>query len=133
MPRIIPMLDEMNVLVKMSQSHTMYISEYIYARKLACLSLDILYTMPKPFTSPQFSNWNTIIDIENTKGKLKFDEKGILCMVVHGYMVPFYYIDNACQFTKECPMSRDIFNNVVILVRLNSIEIAQSLSLKIIE
>jgi hypothetical protein len=43
---ILPMLDEMNVLVKMSQSRTMYIAEYTNARKFACLSLDNLYTMP---------------------------------------------------------------------------------------
>jgi hypothetical protein len=43
---ILPMLDEKNVLVKMSQSRTMYIAEYTNARKFACLSLDNLYTMP---------------------------------------------------------------------------------------
>jgi hypothetical protein len=63
---ILPMLDEMNVLVKMSQSHTMYIAEYTNERKFACLSLDNLYTMPESFTGPRFTNWTTIIDIENT-------------------------------------------------------------------
>jgi hypothetical protein len=63
---ILPMLDEMNVLMKMSQSHTMYIAEYTNERKFSCLSLDNFYTMPESFTGPQFTNWTTIIDIENT-------------------------------------------------------------------
>jgi hypothetical protein len=87
------MLDEMNVLVKMSQSRTMYIAEYTNARKFSCLSLDNLYTMSDSFTGPWFTNWTMIIDIENTENYLKFDEKGILCMEVCGYIVPFHYID----------------------------------------
>jgi hypothetical protein len=87
------MLDEMNVLMKMSQSRTMYIAEYTNARKFACLSLDNLYTMPESFIGPRFTNWTTIIDIENTENYLNFDEKGILCMEVRGYRVPFHYID----------------------------------------
>ena len=43
---IIPMLNEMNALVKMSQTRTIYIQEITSARKLACLALDNLYTMP---------------------------------------------------------------------------------------
>jgi hypothetical protein len=66
----------------MSQSHTMYIVEYTNARKFACLSFDNLYTMPESFTGPWFTNWTTILDIENTENYLKFDEKGILCMEV---------------------------------------------------
>jgi hypothetical protein len=49
--------------------------------------------MPESFAGPWFTNWTTIIDIENTENYLKFDEKGILCMEVSGYMVPFHYID----------------------------------------
>jgi hypothetical protein len=49
--------------------------------------------MLESFAGPWFTNWTTIIDIENTENYLKFDEKGILCMEVHGYMVPFHYID----------------------------------------
>jgi hypothetical protein len=60
------MLYEMNVLMKMSQSHTMYIVEYTNARKLACLALDNLYMMQESFTGPQFTNWTRIINIENT-------------------------------------------------------------------
>jgi hypothetical protein len=60
---ILSMLDEMNVLVKMSQSCTMYIAEYTNARKFSCLSLDNLYTMPKSFAGPCFTNWTTIIDM----------------------------------------------------------------------
>ena len=40
------MQHEMNVLVKVSYNHTMYIIEYTNARKLACLALDNLYMMP---------------------------------------------------------------------------------------
>jgi hypothetical protein len=130
---ILPMLDEMNVLVKMSQSRTMYIAEYTNARKFACLSLDNLYTMPESFAGPRFTNWTTIIDIENTENYLKFDEKGILCMEVRGYMVPFHYIDKTRRTTKERPVSRDLFDNVVISVRRNLIEIAKSLSSEIRE
>ena len=67
------MLDEMNILMKMSQSHTMYILEYIHIRKLACIQLDNLYMMPESFTGPTFKGWTTIIDIENIENYLKFD------------------------------------------------------------
>jgi hypothetical protein len=70
---ILPMLDEMNILVKMSRSCTMYIAEYTNARKFACLSLDNLYMMPESFAGPWFTNWTMIIDIENTENNLKFD------------------------------------------------------------
>lgn len=86
------MRHEMNVLVKMSQNRTMYIAKYTNARKLACLALDNLYMMPDSFTVPEFKSWTKIINIENTKKKLTFDEKGILCITVRGYMVPFHYI-----------------------------------------
>ena len=43
--RILPLLHEMNVLVKMAQSHIMYIQEYTNARKFACLALYNLYMM----------------------------------------------------------------------------------------
>ena len=39
------MLHEMNNLVKMAQSHTMYIAEYTRARKLTCIALDNFYIM----------------------------------------------------------------------------------------
>lgn len=86
------MLHEMNVLVKVSQNRTMYIAEYTTARKLACLALDNLYTMEDSFTRPEFTSWTRIVNIENVENYLKFDEKGMLCMVVRGYMVPFHYI-----------------------------------------
>jgi hypothetical protein len=60
----------------------MYIAKYIHTRKLACLQLDNLYTMPESFTCPTFKGWTTIIDIENIENYLKFDGKGILCMEV---------------------------------------------------
>ena len=68
----------MNVLLKMSQSCTIYIVEYIHTRKLSCLQLDNLYTMPKSFTGLAFKGWTTIIDIENIENYLKFDGKEIL-------------------------------------------------------
>ena len=103
---IIPLLHEMNVLVKMAQSCTMYIAEYTNARKLACLALDNLYTMPGSFTSPTFNSWTTLIDTKKIENYLKFDEKGRLCMAVRGYMVPFHYVSNMVLTTKECHVSR---------------------------
>ena len=43
---IIHMLHEMNNLMKMAQSHMMYIAEYTREIKLTCLALDNLYIMP---------------------------------------------------------------------------------------
>ena len=126
--RILPLLHEMNVLVKMAHICTMYIAEYTNARKLACLALDNLYMMPGSFTSPTFNGWTNLIDIENIENYMSFDEKEILCMVVHGYMVPFHCVSNMGQTTKECCVSRDQFNDIVISVRHNLIQIAQSLS-----
>ena len=48
-------------------------------------------------------------------------------MAVRGYMVPFNYVSKMGQTTKECHVSRDQFNDIVILVRHNLIQIAQSL------
>ena len=50
---ILPMLHGMNVLMKMSQNHTMYIAEYTNARKSACLALYNLYMMSDSFTGPE--------------------------------------------------------------------------------
>ena len=54
-------------------------------------------------------------------------------MAVHGYMVLFHYVSKMGQTTKECRVSRDQFNDIVILVRHNLIQIAQSLSSEIRE
>ena len=89
--------------------------------------------MEESFTYLAFTNWRKIINIENDELFLKFDEKGMLCMAVHGNMVPFYYIDKRGRSTKYCPVSREQFHNVVISVRHNWIEIAKSLSLEINE
>ena len=124
----LPFLHEMNVLVKMAQSRTMYIVEYTNARKLTCLALDNLYVMLGYFTSPTFNGWTTLIDIEKIENYLQFDEKVRLCMTVHGYMVPFHYVSKMVQTTKECHESRDHFNDIVISLRCNLIQIAQLLS-----
>ena len=108
------MLHEMNVLVKMDQSLTMYIAEYTNVRKLTCLTSDNLYMMPESFIGPTFNDWTTLIDIEKIENYLKFDEKWRLCMVVHGYMVPFHYVSKMGQATKECCVLRDQFNDIVI-------------------
>ena len=62
---IIHMLHEMNNLVKMDQSHMMYIAEYTREIKFTCLALDNLYIMEESFTGLAFTNWSKIIDIEN--------------------------------------------------------------------
>ena len=117
----------------MAHIHMMYMVEYTNVRKLACLALDNLYIMEESFTGLAFTNWSKIINIENDDFFLKFDEKGMLCMAVRGHMVPFYYIDKIGRSTKECPVSRERFHNVVISLRHNLIEIAKSLSSKIRE
>ena len=43
-------------------------------------------------------------------------------------MVPFHYVSKMGQTIEECCVSRDQFNDIVILVRHNLIQIAQSLS-----
>ena len=62
---IIPLLHEMNALVKMAQRRTMYVAEYTNARKLACLALDNLYMMLESFTGLAFTSWTKIFNIEN--------------------------------------------------------------------
>ena len=57
MAGILPMLHEMNNLMKMAQSRTMYIAEYIRARKLTCLALDNLYIMEDSFTDLALTFW----------------------------------------------------------------------------
>ena len=53
---ILLMLHEMNNLMKMAQSRTMYSAEYTRARKLTCLALDNLYIMEDSFTNLAFTN-----------------------------------------------------------------------------
>ena len=74
--RILPMLHEMNNLVKMAQSCTMYIAEYTRIRKLTCLALDNLYIMEESFTCLAFTNWSKIIKIENDDFFLSLMKKG---------------------------------------------------------
>ena len=62
---ILPMLHEMKNLVKLDQSHTMYIVEYTWERNLTCLALDNLYIMEESFTGLSFTNWSKVINIEN--------------------------------------------------------------------
>ena len=78
----------------------MYIVEYTRERKLTCLALDNLYIMEDSFIDLAFTNWRKIINIENDELFLKFDEKEMLCMVVHGHMVPFYYNEKIGRSTK---------------------------------
>ena len=59
------MLHGMNNLMKMDQSNTMYIDEYIRARKLTCIALYTFYIMAKSFTDLPLTNWRKIINIEN--------------------------------------------------------------------
>lgn len=107
---------------------TMYIIEYTNARKLEFLSLEYLYTISNSFTCPYITNWNAVINIENAN---KFEVWCKRDIVAHGYVVPFHYIDKTLWFTKECIVLRDLFNNIVVLVRWNLIEIAQSLASEI--
>ena len=67
--------------------------------------MDNLYIMEESFTGLSFTNWSKIINIENDDFFLKFDEKGMLCMVVCGHMVPFYYNYKIGIATKECTIS----------------------------
>jgi len=118
----------MNVIVKMDQSLTMYIAEYTNVRKLTCLTSDNLYMMPESFIGPTFNDWTTLIDIEKIENYLKFDEKWRLCMAVCGYVFLFHYVSKMGQTSKEFRVSRDQFNDIVISVRHNLIQIAQSIS-----
>eukprot|EP01018_Ginkgo_biloba_P020839 Gb_12925 [translate_table: standard] len=130
---LLPMLHEMNILMKMSQNRTMYIALYTRARKLTCLALDTLYILPQSFTSAKFESWNNMIDIDNPKNFLKFDRDGILCVAVREYMVPLHYIGKSGRSTKQLPILRDDFSNIVISVRSTLTNIARSLALEIRE
>jgi len=94
----------------------MYIVEYTNARKLACLALDNIYMMPNSFTGPEFKSWNKIINIENIDFFFTFEEKGILCITVHGYMVPFHYISKMGRITKYFPVLREQFDNCWVVL-----------------
>ena len=63
----------------------------------------------------------------------KFDEKGMLCIRVHGHMVPFYYNDKIGRSIKQFPASRKQFHDIVISVRRNLIDISKSLPQEIRE
>lgn len=117
--RSLPMLHELNDLMKVSQNRTMYIAKYTNARKLACFDLDNLYTMLEYFNGIGFTSWTRIINIKDIEIFFRFDEKGILCIMVYGNMVSFHYISKIRRTIKECLVSRDQFDNIVISVRLN--------------
>ena len=117
----------------MDQSRMMYIDKCTRERKLTCFAFDNLYIMVEYFTGLAFTNWSKIINIENDDLFLKFDEKGMLCMVVHGHMVPFYYNEKIGISTKQCSVSRERSHDVVISMRDKLKEIAKSLSSEIRE
>ena len=52
-------------------------------------------------------------------------------MAVRGHMIPFYYNEKIGRTTKECHVSREKFDNLMISVRGNLVEIAKSLSSEI--
>ena len=86
---ILPLLHEMNVLVKMAQSRTMYIAEYTNATKLACLALDNLYIMAESVTGLEFRNWSKIINIENDDFFLSLMKNGCYVWQFVGIWFPF--------------------------------------------
>ena len=49
-------------------------------------------------------------------------------MVVHGYMVLFHYVSKIGQTIEECRVSRDQFNDILISMKHNLIQISQSLA-----
>ena len=50
---------------------------------------------------------------------------------MHGHMIPFYYNEKIGRTTKEIHVSSEIFDNLVISVKGNLIEISKSLSSEI--
>lgn len=109
---IIHIRHEMNVLVKMSQNHAIYISQYTNPIKSTCLSLHNLYMMPDSFTSLGFTTWTNIINIENTENFLRLMKKGYYVLQCMGIWFPFIILVRKDESPK---ISLCQVNNLIIL------------------
>ena len=62
---IIPMLQEINTLVKHAQQRSIYVVDFIHLRKRVCQSLDVLYVLENRFDESQFTNWRILTNIKH--------------------------------------------------------------------
>lgn len=89
---ILPMLQEINTLMKHAQGRLIYIVDFIRMRKMVCQSLDILYCSQDSFDTPIFENWKDLLDLKNPSNYLRFNIHDHLCITVNGRDIPLHIL-----------------------------------------
>ena len=88
---LLPMLEEMRLIMKKAQQRAMYIAEYAQLRKMSCRALDILYRTDLNLSDDRFNHWRKLTDLDDPNNYLKIVENGDLCVCVRGFQIPMYY------------------------------------------
>ncbi|KAH7405300.1 hypothetical protein KP509_15G064700 [Ceratopteris richardii] len=87
---MLPLLREMNNLIKVSQSRDIYVMEYAVARKMTCMRLKTLYSETSGFDSQEFIEWESLIQVGVEDSFLQYNNKGWLCIFVKDKQIPLY-------------------------------------------
>ncbi|KAH7428771.1 hypothetical protein KP509_09G016700 [Ceratopteris richardii] len=72
---MLPLLREMNNLIKVSQSRDIYVMEYAVARKLTCMRLETLYYETSGFDSQEFIEWESLLQVGVEDSFLQYNKK----------------------------------------------------------
>eukprot|EP01018_Ginkgo_biloba_P021064 Gb_14268 [translate_table: standard] len=100
-------------------------SNAMIAQKLVCVGADGAFVM-----QGQRNGLCVRIDKSKEINMSCIGRDGILCVAVREYMVPLHYIGKSGHSTKQLPISRDDFSNIVISVKSTLTNIARKLRLQ---
>ncbi|KAH7415371.1 hypothetical protein KP509_14G039800 [Ceratopteris richardii] len=87
---MLPLLREMNNLIKVSQSRDIYVMEYAIARKMTCMRLETLYSETSSFDLQEFIEWESLLQVGVEDSFLQYNKKGWLCIFVKDKQSPLY-------------------------------------------
>ncbi|KAH9296664.1 hypothetical protein KI387_044244 [Taxus chinensis] len=134
---ILPMLKEINTLMKHAQGRLIYIVDFIRMRKMVCQSLDILYCSQDSFDAPVFENWKDLLDLKNPNTFLRFNIHDHLCITVNGREIPMHILQKRQDITgserEDVPVTRNLFESVIVETRIKLKQISETLSSEIRE
>ncbi|KAH9298549.1 hypothetical protein KI387_030231 [Taxus chinensis] len=134
---ILPMLKEINTLMKHAQGRLIYIVDFIRMRKMVCQSLDILYCSQDSFDALVFENWKDLLDLKNPNTFLRFNIHDHLCITVNGREIPMHILQKCQDITgserEDVPVTRNLFDSGIVETRIKLKQISETLSSEIRE
>lgn len=81
LPCILPMLEEMNALIKVSQLRDIYVHDYAEAIQNTLATLESMYNLQTGFTGNRFKLFNDLVYGSQDESWLQFDDEEELCVV----------------------------------------------------